>query len=97
MLAGVDSVDVDVHQRPQGAALVEQQVGDGKPAQRIGDRGRVALEPPAAARLRREERRQQDYGQSPTSTDRIGGRLRAVSVHVPPSERTKTKPPCVPT
>lgn len=82
-LAGVDAVDVDVHERPQGAALVEHQVGDRQGAQRLGQARRVGLEAVPAAGLRREERREQDYGQSTTSTERIGGRWRASSLHVP--------------
>ena len=97
-LAQVFAVHVDVHERAERAALVEEQVRDRKRVQRLRDRGRVGLEPGAAARLCRQERRQQDYGQSATSTERIGGRFRAVSVHVPPSPapRTQTEPPCVP-
>ena len=96
--AHVFAVDVDVHERAEHAALVEEQAGNRKPAQRLRDRGRAGLEPRAAARLCRQERRQQDYGQSATSTDRIGGRFRTASVHVPPSPavRVQTEPPCVP-
>jgi hypothetical protein len=96
-LARVHAVDVDVHERPQRAALVEHQVRNGECPERFGDRGRLRLEPAATARLRREERGQQDYGQSPTSTERIGGRFLAASVQVPPCERIHTEPPCVPT
>ena len=98
-LAYVLAVEVDVHERAERAALVEEQARDRERAQRLRDRGRVGLEPRAAACLCRQERRQQDYGQSATSMDRIGGRFRAASVHVPlsPAPRTHTEPPCVPT
>ena len=97
-LAHVLAVDVDVHERAERAALVEEQARDRQRAQRPRDRGGIGLEPRAAARLCRQERRQQDYGQSATSTERIGGRFRAVSVQVPlsPAPRTQTEPPCVP-
>src|SRR5207237_3139848 len=89
-LAYVLAVDVDVHERAERAALVEEQARDRKRAQRLRDRGGVGLEPRAAARLCRQEGRQQDYGQSATSTERIGGRFRAASVHVPPSPAART-------
>jgi hypothetical protein len=40
--------------------LVEEQIRDGEAAERIRDRSRIGLEAPAAAGLRREQRRQQD-------------------------------------
>jgi hypothetical protein len=95
-LAHVFAVDVDVHERAKGAALVEEQARYRKLAQRLHDRGGTGLEPRLAARLCRQERRQQDYGQSATSTERIGGRLPAASVQRPSRERAKTEPLCMP-
>jgi len=95
-LAHVLAVHVDVHERAERAALVEEQARDRKRPQRLRDRGGAGLEPRAAACLCRQERRQQDYGQSATSTERIGGRFRAASAHSPPEERIQTEPLCVP-
>ena len=76
--------------------LVEEEIRDRQAAERVRDRARVYLEASLAAGLRREQRRQQDYDQSATSTERIGGRLRATSVHLPSRERAKTEPLCIP-
>src|SRR5580765_344555 len=57
-LACVDSLDVDVHERPQLSALVEDQVAHRKSAQRVADRRTVHLELLLTARLLGEKRGQ---------------------------------------
>src|SRR5437868_3878057 len=97
-LAHVDAADVDVHEAPEVSALVEEQVGDRQLSQRVLDRRGVDLEPRLSARLRREERREQDYCHSATSTESTGGKCRAASIQVSPSSgETKTEPLWVPT
>ena len=94
--ARVVAVHVDVHERPQRSRLVEDEVADGKGPQRVAEGRRLELEAPPPASLGREQRRQEDYGQSTASTERIGGSWLATSLHVP-SRRAKTDPLCVPT
>ncbi len=90
-------VDVDVHERPQPAVLVEDQVGDRQCLQGLVGGRCVELEASLAARLGGEQRGQQDYDHSAASTERISGRKRAASTHVsPPSAVAKTEPLCVP-
>ena len=97
-LARVDPVDVHVHELPEAALLVEEQVGDGKGAQRVANRAGVRLEAVPPARLRGKERRQDDYRHSATSIDSTGGSWRAASIHSSPSlGDTNTDPLCVPT
>ena len=50
LLAHVHTVDVDVDERPELAALVEQQVGDRQRAERVADAVGGNVEPPATAR-----------------------------------------------
>jgi len=97
--AGVDAVDVHVHEPSQLAGLVEQEIGQRKLAKSVTERGRLELEPLLPARLHGEHRGQQDHGHyaGAASTDRIGGRSRAASVHcVPPRRDVQTDPLCVP-
>ena len=90
-------VHVDVHEASQLAALVEEEVGDRQRPERLSDRRRRDLEATAAAGLGREERRQEDYGQEQTSTEKTGGSWLAASSQVSPaSGETKTDPLCVP-
>ena len=97
-LTRVDPVDVDVHELPEAALLVEEQVGDGEGAQRVANRAGVRLEAVPPACLRGEQRRQDDYGHSATSIDSTGGSWRAASIHSSPSfGETNTDPLCVPT
>ena len=49
------AVDVDVDERPHLARLVEDEVGDGKRAQRVAHRLHVELELLLAAGLRRQQ------------------------------------------
>jgi hypothetical protein len=65
--------------------LVEEQVGDRKRPQCLPYRAGIDLEAVAAAGLRREQRGEEDYGDSATSTERIGGRLRAASSQSAPA------------
>ena len=97
MLAHVDAVDVDVHERPDLAALVEDEVGDREGAERIGDRARLDLEAALPADLRSEHPREEYYCQSAASTERMGGSCDAASAQLsPPSADTNTEPLCVP-
>jgi hypothetical protein len=65
--------------------LVEEQVGDRERPQRLPDRAGIDLESVAAARLRREQRGEENYGDSATSTERIGGRFSAISSQSAPA------------
>ena len=96
--ADVDAVDVDVDEAAQLAALVEEHVLDGQRAQRLAHLLRLQLEPTLPARLGREDRGQEDgHSSQCASTERIGGRLAAASIHSSPSlGDTHTEPPCVP-
>jgi hypothetical protein len=92
-LAHVRPVDVDVHERSQSAALVEDEVRDWKGAERRGDGVRFHLEAALSADLGGQHARQQDYRQVAASTERIGGSWDAASLQLsPPSEVTKTEP-----
>jgi hypothetical protein len=92
-VADVHSVDVDVHERPQRAALVEDEVGDRKRTKSVCDGVGLDLEAALAADLGGEHPRQQDYGQSAASTERMGGSCEAASLQLsPPSAETKTEP-----
>src|SRR5439155_27251082 len=87
------AVDVDVHERTQAAALVEKEIADRQPAQRLAHGRGVCLESAFAARLPREQRGEQDHCHSVASTERIVGRKRAASTHdSPASGETKTEP-----
>ena len=92
----VAAVHVDVHERPQRSRLVEHEVTDRQGAQRVAERPCLELETLLPSGLDREQRRQEDYGQSTASTERIGGSWLATSLH-PPSRLAKTEPLCVPT
>jgi hypothetical protein len=96
-VADVRAVDVDVHERPELAALVEEQVAHRQRAQRVGDGRGVDLETVSAAGLGGEQRRQPDYGDLPTSTDSTGGSCDAASLQPPLRvDRANTEPLCVP-
>ena len=97
-LARVRPVDVDVHERAQLVALVEEQVAHRESAQRGADRRRLQLELFLPARLIGQQAGQEDgYCHSATSTDRIGGSCDAASIHSSPSfGETKTEPLWVP-
>ena len=78
------AVDIDVHERPHLAALVEHEVGHRERTQGLADRRSIELEPLLPARLGREQPGEEDDGHSdycsaPASTERIGGRCRAAS------------------
>ena len=95
--ADVLAVDVDVHERPQFTALVEEQVPHGKRLQRFAHGAALDLELLLPARLLGEQARQQDSYHSVTSTESTAGRCRAASIHSSPSfEETKTEPLFVP-
>jgi hypothetical protein len=54
----VFAVDVDVDERAELAALVEEEIGDRQRPQRVSDRRRLELEPALPARLFGEQGRQ---------------------------------------
>jgi hypothetical protein len=81
----VVALDEDVHEWPELALLVEEQVGNRERAKSFLGRRRVQLEAPASAGLRGQERREQDYCDWPTSIERIGGRLLATSTQSVPA------------
>jgi hypothetical protein len=96
-VAHVDPVYVDVHEPPELAALVEDEIGDREGLERGGDGIRLDLEPPLPAHLGGKHSRKQHYCQSAVSTERIGGSCEAASVQLsPPSLVTNTEPLCVP-
>src|SRR5205814_9381752 len=74
--ARVGAVDEDVHERPQRAALVEEEIGHRERGERLARRPRLDLEPPPA-RLVLELRRKEDYRH--TSTEYTGGSCAAGS------------------
>ena len=75
---------------------VEDEVGDRQLAEGVAQGRAVAFEPASPAGLGREQRREDDYGQSATSTERIGGSWLAASIQRPSRGSTKTEPLCVP-
>ena len=95
-LADVLAVHVHVHEPPQLAALVEEEIRHRQLAQRVLHGRGLDLELALPARLRREQRRQSDYDHA-ASTDKTGGSWRAISVQLsPPSVDANTEPLCVP-
>ena len=92
------TVHVDVDQRAQLAAPVEEHVPDRESPERRSDRRRVQLERLLAARLVGEQAGQENgYSHSATSTESTAGRCRAASIHSSPSfGETKTEPLLVP-
>ena len=78
------------------AALIKEKVGDRQRPQRIPDRLRLHVEALPAVSLRGEEARDNYLDHCVTSTDRIGGRCRVASTHVPPSASAKKEPLWVP-
>jgi hypothetical protein len=86
VLAGVDAVEVDVDERTKCAVLVEDQIGDRQRAESLADGRRVDLEAALPAGLVAQDPREEDYGDSPTSIERMDGRSRATSVHSSPSD-----------
>ena len=98
-VAGTDvlSVDVDVHERPQLAALVEEQVPHRQGLERAANIGRLDVELLPTARLIREQARYSNGYHSVASTESTAGRWRAASIHWSPSSvETKTEPLFVP-
>jgi hypothetical protein len=96
-VAHVGPVHVDVHQRPQVAVFVEDEVGDGKRSEGGGDGFRLHLETALPAHFGGQHAGQQDYRQLAASTERMGGSCDAISLQLsPPSVVTNTEPLCVP-
>lgn len=98
-VAGADVLapDVDVHERPQLAALVEEEVSHRQSFERATNGWRFDLELLSAARLIREEPGDPDGYHSATSTESTAGRCRAASIHSSPSlGETKIEPLFVP-
>jgi hypothetical protein len=98
--SNVDAVDVHVDETAELAGLVEDEISHGKLAERLADRPRADLEPFPPTCLGREDRREVNDRHAQTaaaSTERIGGRSRAASIHSPPPcGDAHTEPPCVP-
>src|SRR5206468_11057725 len=96
-VADVHSVDIDVHEPSQLAALVEDEIRDRKRAQGFCDRPGVKLEAALPAGFGREHPGEEDYGHTAASTERIVGSCEAASLQLcPPSAEAKTDPLCVP-
>jgi hypothetical protein len=86
-----------VHERPQVAAFVEEEVRDRQRAECVAERRRVDLEPVLPAGLRREQAGDQNLGYGAASTERIGGSCDAASTQVPSRvESAKSEPLWVP-
>jgi hypothetical protein len=98
--SNVDAVDVHVDETAQLAGFVEDEISHGELAERLADGPRADLEPFLPTRLGGEDRREvnDSHAQdSAASTERIGGRSRAASIHsAPPCGDVHTEPPCVP-
>ena len=95
-LADVLAIHVDIHEPPELAALVEEEIRKRQLAQRVIDGGGLDFELSLTARLRREQRRQPDYDHA-ASTESTGGSWRAISVQLSPaSVEANTEPLCVP-
>jgi tetratricopeptide (TPR) repeat protein len=84
-LAHVVAVHEDVDEGPELTLLVEEEVGDWKRVKCCADGCGVGLEAAATAGLLCEKGRQKDYGHSPTSIERTGGRSLATSSQSPPA------------
>ena len=98
-VAGTDvlSVDVDVHERPQLAAFVEEQVPHRQGLERAANICRLDVELLSTTRLIREQARDSNGYHSAASTESTAGRWRAASIHSSPSSvETKTEPLFVP-
>src|SRR5712691_9507838 len=78
------------------ASLVKEKVSNGQCPQRLPHRRCLDVEAPPAASLVGEDARDNYLDHCVTSTDRMGGRYRAASIHVSPSASAKKEPLWVP-
>jgi len=83
--ANVLPVDVDVQERPQLVALVEEQVPHRQSLERAANRRRIDLKLLPPAGLIREQTWQENGYHSATSTESTAGKCSAASIHSSPS------------
>ena len=98
-VAGADvlALDVNVHERPELPAIVEEQVPNRQGLERPANGRRLDLELLLTTRLVGEQARHANGYHSATSTESTAGRCRAASIHSSPSlGETKTEPLFVP-